>query len=62
MDDVQGKIGTLDLNPALEHLRGPASNLCWWCGGVATTEEHRINPGIPWQRQSLTDLKEEKVT
>jgi len=24
--------------------------------------ERMASPGIPWQRQSLTDLKEEKVT
>ncbi len=42
MSDARRKTGTLDLNPALEHLRVPASDLCWWCGDVATTEEHRF--------------------
>ena len=30
------------MNPALDHLRVPASERCWWCGALATTEEHRI--------------------
>jgi len=42
MDDAQRRPGVLDLNPALEHLQVPATNLCWWCGDVATTEEHRF--------------------
>ncbi len=42
MSDTRRKIGTLDLNPALEHLRVPESDLCWWCGDIATTAEHRI--------------------
>lgn len=42
MSDARRKTGTLDLNPALEHLQVPASDLCWWCGDVATTEEHRF--------------------
>ncbi|MET4136710.1 hypothetical protein [Pseudarthrobacter sp. PvP090] len=33
---------SLELNPALGHLQVPASDRCWWCGDVATTEEHRI--------------------
>ena len=35
-------MGTLELNPALEHLQVPASDRCWWCGDIATTEEHRF--------------------
>lgn len=42
MSDERRRKGVLELNPALEHLRVPASDSCWWCGDVATTEEHRI--------------------
>ena len=42
MSNERRRVGTLELNPALEHLRVPASDRCWWCGDVATTEEHRI--------------------
>src|SRR5699024_12014568 len=42
MSDRQRRPGVLDLNPALAHLRAPVTDLCWWCGDVATTEEHRF--------------------
>ncbi|ALO67662.1 hypothetical protein AS189_15725 [Arthrobacter alpinus] len=42
MNDARKKTGVLDLDPALKHLRVPANDLCWWCGDVATTEEHRF--------------------
>lgn len=42
MSDERRRIGTLELNPALEHLQVPASDRCWWCDDMATTEEHRI--------------------
>lgn len=42
MSDRQRRIGVLELNPELEHLQVPASDRCWWCGDLATTEEHRI--------------------
>lgn len=42
MSDERRKIGVLELNPELQHLQVPASDRCWWCGDLATTEEHRI--------------------
>lgn len=42
MSDSRARIGVFDQNPALEHLQVPTSDLCWWCGDLATTEEHRI--------------------
>ncbi|MDR6989235.1 hypothetical protein J2Y66_003750 [Paenarthrobacter nitroguajacolicus] len=42
MNDYLRKIGVLELNPELTHLQVPASDRCWWCGDIATTEEHRI--------------------
>jgi hypothetical protein len=30
------------MDPKLDSLRLPPSELCWWCGDVATTEEHRF--------------------
>jgi len=42
MSDTQRSLGALDSNPALKHLQVPATDLCWWCGDVATTEEHRF--------------------
>lgn len=34
--------GPMGMDPALDKLRLPASESCWWCGAPATTEEHRI--------------------
>lgn len=34
--------GVLEPNPALDGFRVSATDRCWWCGDVATTEEHRI--------------------
>lgn len=34
--------GVLEPDPALDGFRIPGTNHCWWCGDVATTEEHRI--------------------
>jgi len=42
MSGERRRTGVLALNPEIEHLQMPASNLCWWCGDLATTEEHRI--------------------
>lgn len=42
MSDDRRRTGVLELDTALEHLRVPASDRCWWCGEVATTQEHRI--------------------
>ncbi len=30
------------MDPTLDDFRLPSSDRCWWCGDVATTEEHRI--------------------
>jgi hypothetical protein len=32
----------MGMDPALDKFRLPASDLCWWCGDIASTEEHRI--------------------
>lgn len=32
----------MGMHPALDKFRLPSSDRCWWCGDVATTEEHRI--------------------
>jgi len=32
----------MGLDPALDTWRLPPSERCWWCGDLATTEEHRI--------------------
>lgn len=29
-------------DPALDRLRQPPDGKCWWCGGVATTREHKF--------------------
>lgn len=48
MGDVTGQhrapdpISGSPVDPALDALRLPASNLCWWCGALATTDEHRF--------------------
>jgi hypothetical protein len=42
MTDEQRRIGTLEPNLALRQLQVPATDRCWWCGDVATTEEHRF--------------------
>lgn len=71
MSDERRKLGALELNPELEHLRVAASDRCWWCGDVATTQEHRfkattlrrlaktddgtINPGNVFKRSSDYD-------
>lgn len=34
--------GPLAHDPALDPWRLPPSDLCWWCGAPATTQEHRI--------------------
>lgn len=34
--------GVLEPDPALDVFRVSAADRCWWCGDVATTEEHRI--------------------
>lgn len=34
--------GVLEPDPALDGFRVSATDRCWWCGDVATTEEHRI--------------------
>jgi hypothetical protein len=32
----------MGMDPALDKFRLPPSDRCWWCGDLATTEEHRI--------------------
>lgn len=32
----------MPLDPALDRFRLPPSDRCWWCGDLATTQEHRI--------------------
>lgn len=32
----------MGMDPALDVFRLPPSARCWWCGDLATTEEHRI--------------------
>lgn len=34
--------GVLEPDPALDGFQVTATDRCWWCGDVATTEEHRI--------------------
>lgn len=34
--------GVLEPDPSLDGFRVTATDLCWWCGALATTEEHRI--------------------
>lgn len=34
--------GVMEPDSALNEFRILATDLCWWCGDVATTEEHRI--------------------
>lgn len=33
---------TVPSNPLFERFRLPASELCWWCGRVADTQEHKF--------------------
>lgn len=32
---------TVPRNRDFEHLRQPHNGLCWWCGAIATTSEHK---------------------
>lgn len=34
--------GVLEPDPSLHSFRVAATDRCWWCGALATTEEHRI--------------------
>lgn len=39
-EDVRRRV--LEPDPALDGFRVSATDRCWWCGDLATTEEHRI--------------------
>lgn len=34
--------GPMAMDPALDAFRLPPTDRCWWCGDLATTEEHRF--------------------
>lgn len=42
MSNENGRRGVLEPNLAYDSYRLSANDRCWWCGDVATTEEHRI--------------------
>jgi len=55
MNDGRRRRGSLELNPELAHLQVPRSDRCWWCGDMATTEEHRIKASSLRRVARLTD-------